>query len=169
VPELFATRSVRLRIALFTNPCELAVLEAIVAEWDQAVAFYTDLFLRCSRRASPLDRPGSAELGRVRHDPAAAHPHVAPDRGCTVLCPGCPTDSRRAAIQAPMGAVPSYLSDRQRWEAVDPTQRGKRRKAACPHPDLTAYGQPRGAADVGSARVPSGFPREVWGGSLPFR
>jgi len=45
VPEIFATRTVRLRIARSTNPGKLAALEATVAEWNRAVAFYTDLFL----------------------------------------------------------------------------------------------------------------------------
>ena len=175
VPELFATRTVRLRIARSTNPGKLAALEATVAEWNRAVAFYTDLFLShpdvFSARKTEVVREGphagtTREVPWTDQDrlswaesvtiPTAAHPDVAPDRNFVAVCPGCPRDLRRAAIHAAMGAVQSYLSNLRRWEAADPTRRGKRPKAPRPHPHLTAYGQ---MAQIRLADYRAGFVR----------
>jgi hypothetical protein len=47
-----AIRTVRMRIAPSANRRKVAALAATTAEWDRAVAFYTDLF---------LDHPGVFE------------------------------------------------------------------------------------------------------------
>ena len=175
MPDISATRTVRLRISPSTNRRKLAALEATVAEWDRAVAFYTDLFLShpgvFSARKEELVRKGP-DAGKTREVPwtgkdrlswaesvtipTEAHPKVAPDLSFTVLCPGCPRDLRRAAIHAAMGAVQSYLSNLRRWEAANPTQRGERPGAPRPHPHLTAYGQ---MAQIHLADYRAGFVR----------
>ena len=122
-----ATRTVRLRIGAGTNAGKLAALAATVAEWDQAVCCYTNIF---------LDHPGVFEAHRVvllRSGPDAgttkevawseqdrltwaesvtvatsAHPHIPPERDFEAARPGGPRDLRRAAIHAGSGAVPSH-------------------------------------------------------------
>ena len=155
-----ATRTVRLRIGAGTNAGKLAALAATVAEWDQAVCFYTNVF---------LDHPGVFEATKpvvLHRGPHAgetegvpwtdkdrltwaesvtvstpAHPHIPPARDLEMVCPGCPRDLRRAAIHAGSGAVRSNLSNLRRWEAASPKRRGRQPKLPRPHPHLTAYGQ----------------------------
>ena len=175
MPDIFATRTVRLRISPSTHPRKLAALEATGAEWDRAVAFYTDLFLShpgvfVARKTEVVrQRPDAGKTREVPWTdkdrlswaesvtiPTAAHPDVASDRNFVAVCPCCPTDLRRAAIHAAMGAVQSYLSNLRRWEAADPRRRGRCPKAPRPHPHPTAYGQ---MAQVHLADYRAGFVR----------
>ena len=170
-----AVRTVRIRISLSTNPGKITALEATTAVWDRAVAFYTELF---------LDHPGVFEAhkpevvrrgpdtGRYKDAPwtnqdrltwaesvtvaTAAHPNIAPDRDFEAICPGCPTDLRRAAIHAASGTVQAHLSNLRRWEKAGPKRRGRQPKPPRPHPHLMAYGQ---MAEVRLGEYRRGFVR----------
>ena len=150
-----AIRTVRLRITPEANAGKVAALATTVAEWDRAVAFYTDLF---------LDHPGvfdqrktvvDPETGEMHEKPwndkdrltwaervtVATSAHPQPMRAFEAACPGCPRDLRRAAIHAASGAVRGYLSNLRRWEGSGQKRRGRMPKPPRPHPHLTAYGE----------------------------
>ena len=170
-----AIRTVRLRIAATTNPGKVSALAATVAEWDRAVAFYTNVFLDHSgvfeARKTQLVQSGpdagkTKEVAWTEKDrltwaesvtvATPAHPDIAPDRDFDVACPGSPRDLRRAAIHAASGAVQSHLSNLRRWEAASPKRRGRQPKPPRPRPHLTAYGQ---MAQVRLADYRQGFVR----------
>ena len=153
------TRTIRLRIAANTNPGKLAALATTTTEWDQAVSFYTNIFLehpgvfeaRTIRMVRSGPRAGTTrEVAWTEKDrltwaesvtiATTAHPNIPPERNLEAVCPGCPTDLRRAAIHAASGAVQSYRSSLQRWEKASPQHRGRKPKPPRPHPHMTAYG-----------------------------
>ena len=155
-----ATRTVRLRIAPSVNQGKVAAMVATTAEWDRAVAFYTNLFLdhpgvfdarRTVVLSSGPDACKTKEAAWTDKDrltwaesvtvATPAHPSIVPERNFAATCPGAPRDLRRAAIHAAAGAVQSYLSNLHRWEKANPKRRSQPPKPPHPHPHLTAYGQ----------------------------
>ena len=64
-----AIRTVRLRITPEANAGKVAALATTVAEWDRAVAFYTDLF---------LDHPGVFDQRKTVADPETGEMHEKP-------------------------------------------------------------------------------------------
>ena len=170
-----ATRTVRLRIAATANPGKVAALAATVAEWDRAVAFYTDLFLdhpgvfaatqtavvQTGSHAGKTQEVAWSDKDRLTWAESVTvatplHPDIAPNRNFGAVCPDAPRDLRRAAIHAAAGAVQGYLSHLRRWEGMKPERRGKPPKPPRPHPHLTAYGQ---MAQVRLADYRAGFVR----------
>ncbi len=161
-----STRTIRLRIAESTNHGKLAALNTTTAAWDQAVCFYTTIFLEYPRvfeaRTTREARNGP-DSGNTREIawtekvpltwaesvtvPTAAHPTIPPERNLEAVSAGCLTDLRRAAIAAASGAVPSYRSNLRRWEKAPPTQGSRSRN----HRSHTPTG-----------RRMVGWPRCIW-------
>ncbi len=135
-----SSRTIRLKVRPDANPGKLAAPETTAAMWDRAVAFYIEFFLAHLGILAEIPQNKKLLTWAETHTvPTRAHPTPLPGWNIEESVSGLPVAFRRTVINAAIGAVRSYASNRKRWKTADPQKRGKEPKPPHQRPNPTFY------------------------------